>query len=398
MTAHVPLFVSLLAVMVAVPAAIAVTTPVDDTVATLALLELHVTGRSVTTVPSESFTVTERAKFCVTSIALLVGETVTLATGNPVTVTAVVPDFPSLVAVIVVLPCATPVTRPRSETVAIAGLLDDHATTRPVTMFPFTSRTVALIWTLVPITIDGPCGCTATEPTATFETMRSAVPLLPSLVAVTVALPWVTAVTIPWAETVATAELELDHTTVRPFSAFPAESASVAVSCVVCPTVMESGLGVTDTVDTAACDTVIVDTPLFPSDVAVIVAEPGPVAETSPFASTVATPPLLVLQMIARPGRRFCKASYAAAVNCVLTPGAASTCGGVTTTVETGVRETVMVARPDLPFALAATWVEPGATPVTIPAPVIVATLVSWLDQKTSASETVLPVASWTSA
>jgi hypothetical protein len=53
----VPLFVSLVAVIVAVPGATAVTNPVDDTVATAVLLEPHDTGRSFTTVPTLSLTV-----------------------------------------------------------------------------------------------------------------------------------------------------------------------------------------------------------------------------------------------------------------------------------------------------------------------------------------------------
>ena len=99
-------------------------------------------------------------------------------------------------------------------------------------------------------------------------------PLFPSLVAVIVVLPAATAVTTPCADTVATAVFELDHVTARPFNTLPTASLSVAVSCVVCPTDIESGLGVTVTVATAACETVMVAVPFFPSDVAVIVAEP----------------------------------------------------------------------------------------------------------------------------
>ena len=54
-----------------------------------------------------------------------------------------VPDFPSLVAVIVVVPAATPVTTPLLETVAMALLLEVHVTVRPVTIAPLTSRTTA---------------------------------------------------------------------------------------------------------------------------------------------------------------------------------------------------------------------------------------------------------------
>jgi hypothetical protein len=57
-------------------------------------------------------------------------------------VTPELPDFPSLVAVIVAEPMLTPVTTPVLETVATAVLLDDQVTTRSVTTVPFTSVTV----------------------------------------------------------------------------------------------------------------------------------------------------------------------------------------------------------------------------------------------------------------
>jgi hypothetical protein len=50
---------------------------------------------------------------------VVAGETVTLPTGAGATVTDTVALFPSLVAVMVVVPTATPVTTPRLLTVAI---------------------------------------------------------------------------------------------------------------------------------------------------------------------------------------------------------------------------------------------------------------------------------------
>src|SRR5436190_2243475 len=107
-----PDFPSLVAVTVAVPGVTPVTTPVVDTVATAVLLELHVTTRPVSTAPLASFSVAVSAPVCPTMIELVAGETATVATGAGVTVTAEVPDFPSLVAVIVAVPGATPVTTP----------------------------------------------------------------------------------------------------------------------------------------------------------------------------------------------------------------------------------------------------------------------------------------------
>src|SRR5512146_296229 len=106
-----------------------------------------------------------------------------------VTVTGDVPVFVSDFAVMLTgPPIATPVTRPVDETVAMALLLDVHVTVRSVTTRPFASLTVAVSWTVCPtITLAGD-GLTVTLPTGTRFTVIVAVPLLPSLVAVIVAL------------------------------------------------------------------------------------------------------------------------------------------------------------------------------------------------------------------
>jgi len=55
-----------------------------------------------------------------------------------------VPLCPSLVAVIVAAPAATPVTKPLAETVATAALLVAQVTTRPLRAVPFASFAVAV--------------------------------------------------------------------------------------------------------------------------------------------------------------------------------------------------------------------------------------------------------------
>jgi hypothetical protein len=74
-----------------------------------------------------------------TKIDAEVGATVTVVTtgATAVTVTAEVPVFPELVAVIVADPAATPVTIPLELTVAAAALLVDHETVCPVITLPF---------------------------------------------------------------------------------------------------------------------------------------------------------------------------------------------------------------------------------------------------------------------
>src|SRR5439155_8309470 len=82
--------------------------------------------------------------------------------------------------------------------------------------------------------------------------VSTAVPLLPSLVAVMVALPAARPVTSPVAETVATDPLLLAQVTTRPVSTLPPASLRVAANCVVPPTVTlaAAGLTVTDATGT----------------------------------------------------------------------------------------------------------------------------------------------------
>src|SRR5947209_2194288 len=159
------------------------------------------------------------------------GVTATDATGTGVTVTAAVPLFPSLVAVIVAAPAAAPVTSPVAFTVATAWLLLVHVTVRPLSGLPLASCGVAVSCAVWPTWTLAVAGFTATEATGGGFTVIAAVPLLPSLEAVIVAEPAATAVTRPLALTVATAVLPLVHVTARPLNGLPLASFGVAASC-----------------------------------------------------------------------------------------------------------------------------------------------------------------------
>jgi len=161
----------------------------------------------------------------------------------------------------------------------------------------------------------GDAGLTVTEATGTLVTVTVAVPLCPSLVAVIVAEPAATPVTKPLAETVAAAALLVAQVTTRPLRAVPFASFGVAVNCVVAPTVTPAAVGLTVTEATGTLVTVMADVPLCPSLVAVIVAEPAATPVTDPLAETVATAPLLVAQVTARPPRAVPFASFGVAVN-----------------------------------------------------------------------------------
>src|SRR5438067_824173 len=122
---------SLVAVIVAEPAALLVTRPLGLTVATAVLLLPHVTVRPVSALPAESFGVAVSCTVCPTVRLVVAGEIATEATGTVVTVSAAVLLLPSLVAVIVAEPAVTPATRPLPLTVATLGLPLAHITVRP---------------------------------------------------------------------------------------------------------------------------------------------------------------------------------------------------------------------------------------------------------------------------
>jgi len=102
--ADVPLFVSLVAVIVAEPAAAPVTSPLTFTVATPGLLLAHVTVRPDSGAPVESRGVAVSCTACPTAALAVAGVTATVATGTWVTVTAAESDVPLLVAVTLYLP------------------------------------------------------------------------------------------------------------------------------------------------------------------------------------------------------------------------------------------------------------------------------------------------------
>src|SRR5579885_19081 len=95
------------------------------------------------------------------------GLTVTLATGTVVTVTVAVPLLPSLVAVIVAEPAATPVTSPVPLTVATPGAPLAQETVRPASGAPVESSGVAVSCTVCPTASVLAAGVTTTRATGT---------------------------------------------------------------------------------------------------------------------------------------------------------------------------------------------------------------------------------------
>jgi len=248
--AAVSLLPSLVAVIVAEPFNTPVTTPVDETVAMLVLLDDQVITRPVSTLPAASFVTTESETVAPSLMLADAGETVTEFTGGRVTVSADVPLFPSLVAVIVAVPAATPVTTPTDETVATAVLLELQVMLRPVSVFPAKSFVVATNTVVPPTnTLDGD-GATVTVETGSSVTVTTDVPVFPSLSAVMVAVPGTTPVTTPVDDTVATSELLEVHETARSVTTVPLASVTVTDNGVVCVVATLTVAGRTATVAT----------------------------------------------------------------------------------------------------------------------------------------------------
>ena len=228
--------------------------------------------------------------------------------------------LPSLVAVMVAEPWATPVTWPLGLTRATLVSPLAHVTIRPVRVLPAESCGVAVSCTVCPTRMLAVAGATATEATGTSVTVNVAVLLLPSLIAIIGAEPGATPVTRPLGLTRATLVSPLAHVTIRPVSVPPAESCGVAVSCTVCPTRMLAVAGASATEATGTGVTVTAALPAWPSLVAVMVAVPTTPLVTSPLLLTVATLGLPLVHVTVRPVRAPPAESCGVAVSCTVCP------------------------------------------------------------------------------
>jgi hypothetical protein len=268
---------------------------------------------------------------------------------------------------------------------------------------------------VIPITIIADDGVTATVATGSGLTVITGVVAAgaDSLVAVTVAVPGPTAVTVvvPFVElvglTVSTAALLETQLTVRPVSVLPPASFVTAVSDCVSPTSIGVVGDESVTEDTGIGLTVItgVVEPGAVSLVAVIVAVPTPTAVTVvlPFAElaglTVSTAMLLETQLTVRPVRTLLAASLVAAVSDCVPPTTIGVVGEESVTVATGASVTVMEEVPVFPSLVAVIVTgPPAATAVTRPLPSTVATAALLVLHVTVRPVSTLPAASLVTA
>ena len=149
---------------------------------------------------------------------------------------------------------------------------------------PLASRSVAVAWDVpIAVMLFG-VSVTATVATGATLTVIDEVAVLPSLLAVIVAGPALTAVTSPFASTVAMPGALDDHVTVRPVNVLPFASFVTAANCCVgvMPSTSDAEEGLTVTVATGAFVTVKIALPVLPSLDATMFAVPGVTAAITP--------------------------------------------------------------------------------------------------------------------
>src|SRR6185436_7953834 len=111
----------------------------------------------------------------------------------------------------------------------------------------------------------------------------------PPDVAVIVAVPGTSPVTVPFCDTTAMSALLVDHATGAPAIVPPLTSRTVAVRGAVAATLSVTADGFTLTLPTGGAATVTATVPILPSLVAVTEVLPGATAVMRPVGDTVAT-------------------------------------------------------------------------------------------------------------
>ena len=214
MIAATPEIPSTVAVMDAVPLATPVTVPSALTVATVGAELVHFTvRRSVSVMPAALRRIALSTSVRPLGTRSAAGVSVT-DVARSMTTTVASATRPPDSAEMVVVPVLTAETTPAAETVATAGLADDHVIRRPVSTAPAGFRTVAVNVRRSPMN----SAAVLTEssvmlPTACGETVMIAESACPATLARMTVVPAARAVTVPWLSTRATAGMLERHET-----------------------------------------------------------------------------------------------------------------------------------------------------------------------------------------
>jgi hypothetical protein len=386
------------AVIVAVPLVIAVTSPADDTVAVDELDVVHVTVAPEMALSFASFTVAVSWVVSPSDVKLSTVSDNSMLAAAWATVTAAVASTEPEVAVIVADPLATAVTRPADETVATDEFDAAHVTVGFEMTVPPASLTVGVSVAVSPSDEKLRLVGARVRDAATWVTVAVAVALAEPDVAVIVAVPSATAVTRPADETVATDSSDVTHVTVGFEMIFPPPSRAVATIVAVSPPDEKLRLVGASVRDAAAWLTVAVAVALTEPEVAEIVAVPPATAVTRPADETVATDSSDVAHATVAPEMAVPPASLTVATILVPSPSDVklSTVSDNSMLAAAWATVTAAVAssKPEVTVSVAV----PSATAVTRPADETVTTDEFDVAHVTVAPATTLPAASFTVA
>jgi hypothetical protein len=220
----------LVAVMITVPATIACTIPVPDTVAVPLFDDDQDIVAPLTGLPAESMADAASWLVCPTLSLRLAGVTTTDATvggAGALTVTAAVAETPPPETVIVAVPCLTSVTVP-ADTVAIAELDELHVSVTPLTVLPEAASGTAESCAVFPGTPVTVVGESAIAETGGALTVTATVAVMLPSEAVIVVVPCFTSVTRPAELTFAIVASDDDHEALCPVTVLPDASLNTA--------------------------------------------------------------------------------------------------------------------------------------------------------------------------
>ena len=334
---------STIAAIFAMPAAIAVISPVESTVATSLSSLDHAKVTPPTMVPSEVLAVA--MSWCVSpdsSVNGIASTISTLATSGAISSTVTVAGVlvTSLpVAVIIAVPAATAVTSPVLSTVAtpVSSLAQVNVTS--ATVMPSAVNAIAVNRNVPPTIIIIEAGLTTTRSTtgggSTTVTLTGS-EVTSSTLAVIIAVPAATAVTSPVLSTVATPVSSLAQVNVTSATAMPSEVDAIAVNRNVPPTtnVIEDGLNATLATTGAgggvSLTVIVAGALVMPFPAALIVVVPALTAVATPPELMVATAVLLLDQVKSTPLITAPSEALAVATNLCVLPTSRETVAGLT--------------------------------------------------------------------
>ncbi len=336
-----------MAVMSAMPAPTAATSPVESTVATSVSSLDHSKVTPPIMVPSEvratAMSWRVSPTWSITGMAaMIVTLAITGADSSTVTVAGIL-DIPFADAVIIAVPAVTAATSPVLSTVAtsVSSLVQVNSTSS--TAMPSEVNAIAMNWNVPPtsnVIADGLNSTLATTGAGGGGSLTFIVTgelVTPSAAARIEAVPAATAVATPAEVMVTTLVSLLDHEILTSSRAAPPAVRAVAVKVIMAPTIISwVEEGETVTRDTGATVTVIVAGALdMPFPVALIVAVPALTAVATPPELMVTIAVLLLVQVKSTPFITAPSEALAVATNLCVLPTSSDAVLGLTSTTET---------------------------------------------------------------